>query len=364
MPSLGAGMEAGTLAEWLVQPGAKVKRGDLIAVVETQKGAIDVEVFESGAIAKFLVEPGTEVPVGTPLAYIDTGEVAPAAAAEPTAPAAAPAPVPTARPRISPAARRRARELGVDVEQLAAAGGEIGLAEVERAAAGAKAAPAAAQAGMRQAIANAMAQSKREIPHYYLAASVDFSAALDKLQALNQPLPVPDRIVYGVLLVRAVALAVKRYPDFNGYWVNGRFEAASHAHVGLAISLRQGGLVAPGLLDADQKDLRQLMREFMDLVNRVRAGHMRSSELSEPTITVSSMGEQGVETVYPIIYPPQVAIVGFGTVAQRPWVVDGRVEPRRVLTATLAADHRVSDGHRGALFLDHLRRLLEKPEAL
>ena len=359
MPSLGAGMEAGILAEWLVQPGAKVKRGDLIAVVETQKGAIDVEVFETGTVTRFLVAPGTEVPVGTPLALIDTGAAAPT----PAAPAqVAPAPA-TQRAQVSPAARRRAEELGVDTAKLAAKlGGEVGIADVERAAS--KAPAAGIRPGMREAIAAAMAQSKREIPHYYLSVQLDFSAALDRLRVLNAALPVPERIVYGVLLVRAVALTVKRFPDFNGYFRNGQFEPSPRANVGVAISLRQGGLVAPALHDVDSKDLTTLMREFMDLVSRVRSGHMRSSEVAEPTITVSSLGEQGVDAVYPIIYPPQVAIVGFGTVVERPWAKDGQVAARRVLTATLAADHRVSDGHRGALFLDHLRKLLVDPERL
>ena len=357
MPSLGAGMQAGILAQWLVEPGAHVRRGDLIATVETQKGAIDVEVFESGVVTKFLVTPGTEVPVGTPLAFIDTGE------------AAAAAPAPPERARISPAARKRAAELGVDAEKLAAAsGGSVNLADVEQAAAASQpvsaAPPSTAAPGFRQAIAAAMAQSKREIPHYYLAVTVDFSAALERLRLLNENLPVAERLVYGVLLVRASALAARRYPEFNGYFLNGRFEPAEHVNVGLAVSLRQGGLVAPALHDADRKDLATLMREFMDLVNRVRAGHLRSSEIAEPTITVSSLGEQGVESLYPIIYPPQVAIIGFGTVVERPWGVAGGVELRRTLTATLAADHRVSDGHRGALFLDYLRRLLEKPEGL
>ena len=356
MPSLGAGMESGILAEWLVKPGAQVKRGDLIAVVETQKGAIDVEVFDTGVVTKLLVEPGTEVPVGTPLAYIDG-----AGAAAVTAPA--PAAAQKERARISPAARHRAQELGLDADKLAAAqGGVLNLEDVGRAAAGAK--PAAPTAGMREAIAGAMTRSKREIPHYYLSATLDFSAALDRLQDMNVALPVAERLVYGVLLVRATALAVKRYPEFNGYWNDGGFAPAERVNVGVAISLRQGGLVAPALHDADRKDLATLMREFLDLVNRVRAGHMRSSEVAEPTITVSSLGEQGVDSVYPIIYPPQVAIVGFGSVVERPWAVEGRAEVRRTLTATLAADHRVSDGHRGALFLAHLRGLLEKPEGL
>ena len=361
MPSLGADMEAGILAEWLVKPGAQVKRGDPIAVVETQKGAIDVEVFETGTVARLLVEPGTEVPVGTPLAYIDTGmgvtTPAPVTAA---VPASAPA---AGRQRISPAARKRAQELGVDVEKLAAAqGGSAGLEDVERAAAAISQVSVAP--GMRQAIADTMARAKREIPHYYLSMTLEFTAVLERMQALNAKLPLPERLAYGVFLVRAVALAVKRYPEFNGYWTGGAFRPSTRVNVGIAVSLRQGGLVAPALFDADQKDLAALMREFLDLVNRVRGGHMRSSEVAEPTITVSSLGEQGVDSVYPIIYPPQVAIVGFGSVVERPWIVGGKSEARRVITATLAADHRVSDGHRGALFLDHLRKLLEKPEAL
>lgn len=354
MPSLGADMEAGTLAEWLVKPGAQVKRGDLIAVVETQKGAIDVEVFESGTVTEFLVEPGTEVPVGTPLAYIDTGEAVPIAAPPPAA---------VSRSKISPVARKRALELGMDVEKLAASlGGVATLEDVERAATSKPStAPAA---GMRQAIAEAMARAKREIPHYYLSVTLDFSAVLQRMQSMNAQLPLPERLAYGVFLLRATALAVKRYPEFNGYWNAGAFQPSERVNVGVAISLRQGGLVAPALFDADKKDLATLMREFLDLVNRVRGGHMRSSEVAGPTITVSSLGEQGVDSAYPIIYPPQVAIVGFGTVVERPWAVAGKTEVRRVITATLAADHRVSDGHRGALFLDQLRNSLEKPEAL
>lgn len=360
MPSLGAGMESGVLAQWLVKPGDHISRGDLIAVVETQKGAIDVESFNSGTVNRFLVEPGADVPVGTPLAVIDDE----AAGTVPLPSESATADEIT-RPRISPAARRRAHALDLDVQQLAEqSGGIVNLEDVEHAAAIRAGAAPASGSGMRQAIAAAMARSKREIPHYYLAATVGFDAVLERLKEVNSNLPVPERLVYGVFLIRAVALVAKRFPEFNGYWINDRFEISTRVNVGVAISLRQGGLVAPALHDADQKDLGTLMKEFLDLVNRVRTGHMRSSEISEPTITVSSLGEQGVDSVYPIIYPPQVAIVGFGSVMEQPSVVDGKIAIAHTVTATLAADHRVSDGHRGALFLVALRQTLQQPEAL
>lgn len=372
MPSLGADMETGTLVEWLVQPGQAVKRGDVVAVVETQKGAIDIEIFETGTIEEIRVQPGQKVPVGTVLATLKgEGEAAPAppAQAPPTpAPGAGERPPePKLHVRASPAARKRAAELGVDLDRVTGTGpgGAITLADVEApAGAAAKAAAPSEPAGMRRAIANAMARAKREIPHYYLGTTVDLERALAWLEAENGRRPVPERLLYGVLLIKAVALALADFPELNGFWLDGGFQPKASIHVGVAISLRQGGLVAPALHDANRKDLDTLMREFRDLVNRARAGRLRSSEISEPTITVSALGEQGVETVYPIIYPPQVAIVGFGSVLRRPWAIEGAVEARRVITATLAGDHRVSDGHRGARFLTAIDRLLQAPERL
>ncbi len=372
MPSLGADMEAGTLAQWLVEPGAKVKRGDVIAVVETQKGAIDIEVFEGGTLSRILVEPGTEVPVGTPLAYIDpgSGEVSAktegAGEPEEVEQAAAPGLKDILR-RISPAARRRAQELGVDVDSIPPpAAGVIGLAEVE-AAAHAKHTPTPpgdTAAGMREAIARAMSRSKREIPHYYLALDVDAGPSQDWLAAYNAERPVTERMLYGVLLVKAVGLALKDYPDFNGFMEEGVFKPSKEIDVGVAVALRGGGLVAPAIHAVDTLALPELMTRFADLVNRVRGGHIRGSEMSDPTVTVTSLGEQGVDAVFPIIYPPQVAIVGFGSVSTRAWVVDGKLVARAVIRATLAADHRVSDGHRGARFLARVAELLARPEEL
>lgn len=386
MPSLGADMEAGTLVEWLVKPGDRVKRGDIVAVVETQKGAIEIETFQPGEIEQILVELNSKVPVGTPLARIRAeGEAAPAAVAPPApspaappavpAPAAAPPPVAppvTARARVSPAARRLADTRSVDLATVTGSGpgGAITYADVARCAAAAapplerKRAPSLNLDWMRTAIAAAMARSKREIPHYYLAHQVDVTACEHWLSAKNAALPPDNRLLIGALALKAAALAARRFPAFNGFYRDDKFEPSQAVHVGVAIAIRGGGLAAPALHDADQLPLDALMSGLRDLVQRTRAGRIRGSEMSDPTITVTSLGERGVDTVYGIIYPPQVAIVGFGKVAPRPWVIDGAIGPRSIVTMTLAADHRVSDGHAGALFLAEIGKLLQEPDKL
>ncbi|MGD0027094.1 MAG: dihydrolipoamide acetyltransferase family protein [Xanthobacteraceae bacterium] len=395
MPSLGSDMEAGTLVEWLVKPGDWVKRGDIVAVIETQKGAIEIETFQSGQIEQILVNLHTKVPVGTPLALIRAeGEAKPGAAVAappPTAPAvplaapplirapvAPPAPPPpvapgaAARARASPAARRLAEAQGIDLSTVTGSGpaGAITYADVERRLGEAVAPPEKKRApwldleAMRTAIAAAMARSKREIPHYYLEHQVDITACEQWLTQKNATLPPDNRLLIGALAIKAAALAARRFPAFNGFYRDNKFEPAPAVHVGVAIAIRGGGLAAPALRDADQLSLDDLMSRMRDLVQRTRAGRIRSSEISDPTITVSSLGERGVEVLYGIIYPPQVAIVGFGKTVVRPWVVDGAIGPRSVVTMTLSGDHRVSDGHAGALFLAEIGKLLQEPNKL
>jgi len=431
MPALGADMEVGTILEWLVKPGDAVKRGDIVAVVDTEKATVEVEVFETGVIQEVLVPLGEKVPIGTILALIRTdGEVvAPSAAAKPT-PAAAPpkaalaptpprppAPTPPRPPaavlvekppprmppaapgrlRISPLAMRTAIELKVDLSTMKGTGphGAITKADVERAAKAPKAvpppapspaekipAPAAVEApeavgrrktavapeerrvAMRKVIAAAMARSKREIPHYYLGTRINMSRTMAWLQAHNLKRPVTERLLYSVLLLKATALAAREIPEMNGFWVDGAFKPADAVHVGVAISLRQGGLIAPAIHDIDKKPLDEIMVNLRDLVGRVRAGVLRSSEIADATITVTSLGEEGVETVFGIIYPPQVALVGFGKITQQVWAIDGMLGAEPTVMATLAADHRASDGHRGGLFLNAIERILQEPEKL
>jgi pyruvate dehydrogenase E2 component (dihydrolipoamide acetyltransferase) len=316
------------------------------------------------------------VPVGDVLALLRGENEAPLApyvaalppAAAPAAPVAAPAPVQAARrEKVSPAARRRAAELGVDLDRIAPGGatGVISLADVERAAAETpRTAPEAKSAAMRQAIGVAMARSKREIPHYYLGTTIDVSVALDWLERSNRERPVERRMLFAAVLLRAVALSLKDFQELNGFWSEGRFKPAAAVHLGVGIALRGGGLIAPAIHDAGRKSLTEIMEALSDLIQRARSGALRSSELTDATVTVTNLGEQGVDTVYGVIYPPQVALVGFGKVSARPWAVDDRIEVRRTVHASLSADHRASVGHRGAFFLGALERLLQEPEKL
>ena len=217
---------------------------------------------------------------------------------------------------------------------------------------------------MRRAIARSMARSKREIPHYYLATTIDLRAALRHLDEMNEQRPITARILPAALLIRATALAIRTVPEVNGFYVDDRFEPSAAVHLGVAVSLREGGLVAPAIHDADTLDLDETMRVLSDLVKRARAWRLRSSEMSDPTITVTNLGDRGVETAFPVIIPPQVAIVSFGRIVDEPRAVDGMLAVHPVVHATLAADHRVSDGHRGGLFLDALDHLLHDPELL
>jgi len=387
MPSLGADMEAGTLIEWRVRPGDTVRRGDIVAAVDTDKAVIEVECWEDGIVDALLVAPGTKVPVGTPLARLRTLGAAAAAPPEPRSLETPPQPA-GGRVHATPLARRAAEELGVDLAGLRGTGpgGAVTHADVERAAAertpleapaargavrvpparGSAPAPErdARAAGIRRAIGAAMARSKREIPHYYLAVRIDLSRALAWLAAENAPRPVAERVLPAALLLRAVALAAREVPELNGFFEEGGFRPVAAVHLGVAIALREGGLVAPALLDADRKGVRDVMSALADLVRRARGGGLRSSELGSATLTVTNLGDLGVESVYGVIYPPQVALVGFGRVGEQPWASGGLFGVRPVVTATLAADHRASDGHRGGRFLSAVDRLLQEPEKL
>ena len=402
MPSLGADMETGKLVEWLVVPGQRVRRGDIVAMVETQKGLFEVEIFADGVMGELLVQPGQTVPVGTVLATIDngvagTGEKPPAptdaaAARAGAEPKTAPAPAATpGRIACSPSARQLALELGVDLATVTGTGphGAIGRGDVEAVAraagtrpsapiepvspapaapaaekAAGKPAPTAAMKAMRQAIAAAVSRSNREIPHYYLESEIDLSRPLKWLEEENRKRSLRERILPVALLVKAVALALREVPELNGFWQNDQLEVRPDIHIGFAVALRQGGLISPAVHHVDQLGVGEVMERLVDLIERARTGHLRGSEMTDATVSVTSLGDRGVRTVYGVIYPPQVALIGFGRISERPWAEDGMLGVRRCVTATLAADHRATDGHQGALFLEALNRHLNLPETL
>ncbi|TQL60501.1 pyruvate dehydrogenase E2 component (dihydrolipoamide acetyltransferase) [Oryzihumus leptocrescens] len=515
MPSLGADMDEGTLLEWLVRPGEPVSAGQVVAVVDTAKSAVEVEAFESGVMGEQVVGPGTKVPVGAPLARILPAgagagvgaaapePAAPAPAAQPMAPVLAPraeqpprpaaaasaAPGPPAaaplatplvrhlagelgvdltavrgtgprgrilredverealaahevaapaglggelpaaagraraaatgipvavpagvpavtgipaavtatgtavgerRARVSPYARRLAAELGVALgDLLPGPSGAVTAAEVRAGAqapraaamtaAAAEVAPPAAPAAeegpapsatpgadgadpMRQAIARLMARSNREVPHYYLETTIELSEPLAWMHARNRELDVARRIVPAALVLRAVAQAAAKHPELNGFWVEDAFRPGEGVHLGVAISLRGGGIVAPAIHHADRLSTVELMGRLRDLVERARARRLRRTELADPTITVTNLGEQGVDLVHGVIHPPQVALVGVGRVLERPWAVDGMLGVRPVVRVTLAADHRATDGFVGSRFLTEVDRQLHTLE--
>jgi pyruvate dehydrogenase E2 component (dihydrolipoamide acetyltransferase) len=446
MPSLGADMEVGRVTEWLVKVGDEVKRGDIVAVVETEKSTIEVEIFESGVIEAIVVPVGEEVPVGTVLARVRSSapglsaaphlEPAPSEsasraiqeAAMTMAPmvrlpvvrhlaaesgidlkaitgtgeggvitrhdveqAVAAQQLPTGRLRASPWARRVAAELGVDLNSLQGTGprGAVTEADVRKfgalpsrptappsepavttvaavapAVAGPTSDAAAKQAALRRAIGALMSRSKREIPHYYLSTTIDMRTASDWLEHVNAGRSITDRLVMPALLLKATARAVATVREMSGFMVDGQFEQSGAVHVGVAISLRGGGVIAPAIHDTASLGLDELMVTLRNLVARARAGRLRSSEMSDPTITVTNLGDLGVDEVFGVIYPPQVALVGFGKVAERPWAEAGLLGARPTVMVTLAADHRVSDGHRGGLFLSTIDHLLQAPEDL
>ncbi|MFH7333872.1 2-oxo acid dehydrogenase subunit E2 [Streptomyces sp. KHY 26] len=396
--------ETGRMGELLVEPGTTVPVGTPLALIEpTAEGAgkprsrktedeppvrpVPAPVsaptagqgrghIEAGPLVRHLAEQtGVDLEAvrgSGPGGRLTRTDVEQAAAA--TTAAA------RARVRATPLARRLAAERDIDLGTVTGTGGDFAIraADVREAAPRPEAPPprhpAAPErpaqppedrtAAMRRAIAGLMTRANRDIPHYYLSTTIDMAPAMEWLHEHNRRIPVAERILPAALLLKAAALAAREVPSLNGFWADDRFTAGEGVHLGVAVSLRGGGLVAPALHDADALELGELMTALKDLVARARTGRLRGSEVSDPTITVTNLGDQGVETVFGVIYPPQVALVGFGRIVDRPCAVDGLLGVRPVVTATLSADHRATDGAVGAHYLTAVDHLLRNPEQL
>jgi pyruvate dehydrogenase E2 component (dihydrolipoamide acetyltransferase) len=420
MPQMGADMVEGTLVRWLKQVGDEVKRGDIIAEIETDKATVELEAFESGTILRLVASEGEVVPVGDVLAILGNPteappevarkpvpppakrEIEPAvkATARATEPAGATASVTDApddgRVRISPVARKIAREAGVDLRQISGSGpdGRILRRDVEAAIAAAGAsvlgepvpagppaarpaparAPAAAArpAGpvetvelgkMRKAIAHRMSLSKQTQPHYYLTLDVDMTEALAFRAQLNSGLSDDQKVTINDLIVKACAIALERHPKFNAAYSDEGLRMRERINVCIAIALDEG-LIAPAVLDCQAKSLGRIAQETKDLVERARGGRLTAAEYGEGTFTITNLGAYGVEMLIGIINPPQAAILGVGSVMPKAVVRDGEVVVRQVMKVALSADHRVTDGAEGARFIKEIQGILEQPATL
>jgi pyruvate dehydrogenase E2 component (dihydrolipoamide acetyltransferase) len=412
MPSLSPTMKEGKIVRWMKKVGDKVSSGDAIAELETDKSNLEIEAYDDGTLAEIVVGENGMATVGAPIAYLSGKGGKAAAAPAPSAPAQAPAPqqaqapaVPSApaggqvvplrreepaaqggrRQRSSPLARKIAKDKGLDITQVQGSGpaGRVVKRDIEAALArGPAAAPAAAKkapaaatraapgvrpepqvvplTSMRKVIAQRMTEVKPGVPHFYLTIEVDMDAAVkvrEEAKAMDLKVSVND------LIVKAVAMAVRRYPKINVSLQGDHVVQYSTVDVGIAVALEEG-LITPILKDADQKGLQAISTEVRELAERARKRALKPDEYTGGSITVSNLGMYGIDQFVAVINPPQASILAVGAVADKVVVRDGQMVIRKTMTATLSCDHRVIDGAIGAEFLRELRGLLEHPTRL
>lgn len=364
MPLLSDEVEEGMLVTWLVEPGALVREGDLLAEVQVQKVSADVPAPAEGRVVELLLEPGGVVKQGEPIAVIE--EAAPAtprvAAAQ-----AAPGGVAVA----TPAARRLARELGVDLSGVAGSGpgGRVVEADVRAAAEGGPAAPRAEArprgpvplSPMRRAIADRLRAGAASTAQLTVTAEADVTAlagGLDRLTAVWG-----RRASFTEAVVRACALALKDHPLLGARLTEAGLEYPERMDIGVAVALEEG-LIVPVVREADAKDLETLSREIGDLAERAREGRLAPAETEGGVFSVTNLGAYGIDAFTPLLNPPQSAILGVGRARPRPAVVEGRIEVRTLLVLSLTFDHQIVDGVPAATFLAHVVRHLQGPDRL
>ncbi|WP_151613402.1 2-oxo acid dehydrogenase subunit E2 [Sinorhizobium alkalisoli] len=382
MPTLAAEIEAATLVEWFKQPGDHIKRGDVIALAETQTGAIEIEAFDEGVIGEQRVQPGRQIEVGTVLATIFSSEEAdrPLRAAKASG-AVARHPYErrgSARPStvwLRPTQRSSA---GLQYPGMHTVHGFPPVWPVVANGASTAVVPGdddqeprtskrrlwPVRDDLRKAAAIAMLRSQREIPHYWVSHAIDATPLLDWVGAANAGRRAKNRLLYLAPLMKATALALKDVPDLNGHYGERGFRPSSAVHMGLATPLRGGGLVAPAIRDADSKSVDELMEAIAELAPRARLGRLRRSEITDATVILNNIGDGNADIIFPLIHPPQVSIIACGTPGPRPWAIADTVCVRQVIQVTVAGDQRVSHAPRAAEFLACLSRLLSEPEAL
>jgi len=417
MPKLGLDMTEGTFVNWIKKVGDPVKSGDVLAEIESDKATIEIESTASGVLTKTLVDVGAVVPVGAPIAEIsaegaeaaaeDVNKTGPAKAeVKESAPAAAPAkqeaapasnghgkPQAPAQPstgnefpggaKASPVARRVAEEKGIDLRQVQGTGpgGRITKTDVENFKPS-KAAPAAtatrpqavAPTGpgiseepvskLRARIAARMTESKQNVPHFYVTNEIDMAAALKLRKEINGGLPDDQKITVNDLVIKAVALTLRQFPNLNSHFYGDKIVHFEHINIGIAVALDGGGLINVVAKDADSTSISRMAQRNKQMIDGARAGKVKPDDIEGSTFTVSNLGAYQVESFSAIINPPEAGILAVGSAQDIPVVVNGEIKIGTRMKCTLSVDHRVSDGAEGARFMQAFKGLLEAPMRL
>lgn len=308
MPSLGADMTEGKLLKWRIKVGDRVSRGQIIADIETQKAAFEMESFKDGFVTSLDAQPSQVIPVGGRMATLSFVE-----------------------------------------DKIKSSNQTLIAPPLDT----------ASLVDVRGAIAKAMSRSKKEIPHYYLKTTIGFDHLLKRIDQLNETLAPEHRLLLPSVIAKIVADSLMEHPEMNGYFMSNQFESRADINLGIVISVKNKGLLVPCLLGAQAKPLNSFNTEFKDLIERTRRGKLRTREISEATFTITNLGDLGVEEVFGIIYPPQVALLGIGNVIKAPVWKEERWQSGFVATFTLSGDHRVSDGISGSRFLNEIKKRIE-----
>ena len=402
MPKGSDTMTEGKVLKWLKKQGDSVADGDALVEIETDKVDMEVEAMASGVLRKILVNEGAMVPVGELLAVIgkpdeDVSSLLASSAPSKASPAApsprkgppvaapataeAPPPPPPQTPvggRVlaSPLARRMAKDAGVEISRLAGTGpgGRIIRRDVEGA--GTAAPPRGVPrreppltgpefrdeplSTMRKVIAERLAQSLGPVPHFYLTIEVDMRRAKELRESANLLDP-NQKLTYNDIILKAVAAALRKHPEVNASFMGASLRYHNRVHIGIAVAVEGGGLITPVIRDCDRKTLQQISAEAKELAARARVRKLKPQEYVGATFSVSNLGMMGIDEFSAVINPPEGAILAVGAVVEKPVAVDGRIEVGSRCRMTLSSDHRVVDGATGAKFLQTLRQILENP---
>jgi pyruvate dehydrogenase E2 component (dihydrolipoamide acetyltransferase) len=392
MPALEMAQETGKLIAWRKKEGEHVSKGEPLLEIETDKAVVEVEAPADGVLAGIKASEGTEIPVGQTIAWIvapgeqppaDTAVLAPVARAmsqpKPEQSRSAPTPASSASSggaaKISPKARRLAKELGVDINTLRGSGpgGEILASDVQASAAAAPAVPSGSKdsgtvevpTSLGRIMAERTTQSWTTIPHFFVTRDVDATALNQYRQQIVDEIESSQkiRVTHTDLLVALVSRVLLKHPRLNANWSAEGIRLHNHVNMGVAIAVNDG-VVAAVVHNAHTASLPEIAMQRRDVAERARAGKLRPADIADATFTISNLGMYGVDQFSAIITPPQAAILAVGGIADKVVAIEGKPEVRPMMTLTLSCDHRVADGARAAMFLSDLADALRDPTKL